>query len=307
MTKETYLAEFERHLRVGDTKRGDIIAELNTHLEELSSNEHPETVLGDPKPLATRYNRTHIGFFSSDARIAATPFAIAALNLAFMIILRTLPDRWNAASNAPPLPDASAYAFIVMVLVPIAAALLIGRALARTDRPWQRIKAAMLWAFSAIAFMEIVGPFVVNAIANAPHPTTYDSSAFPTNFYTAVVGPLAIAILYSLFLGAIAVFTVIAIQAPLLRTHNTAAKFEGLLYGFIALIVFVVSLGLSEFLAPYDLVPPEARPPYPDPVRIWNDLFETPIATIVVTSAVFWKLARRLRKGSPRRTPIGPR
>lgn len=297
MNQAQYLTEFEKYLRVGEPKRSEIIAELQTHIDELHGD---PTALGGPTQLAETYNRTHVGFFSSGARIATTPFVITALNLIFAIVLRTLPDRWGSESNALPLPDASAYAFILIVLVPIAAALLIGRALAITDRPWQHLRTAMLWTFIAIACMEIVGPFIVSTIANAPHTTMYDSAVYPTNVYTIVVGPLIIATLYTLFLAAIAVFTVIAIQAPLIRTHKSAAKFEGLLYGFITLIVFFVSLGLSEFLAPYDLVPADQRPPYPHPLRIWNDLFETPIAALVVTGVVFSLFARTLRRNSRR-------
>ncbi|MBI4093120.1 MAG: hypothetical protein HY420_04320 [Candidatus Kerfeldbacteria bacterium] len=293
MNDEQYLTEFERHLRVGEPKRGEIIAELKTHLDEIDGGD-PFTALGDPRELTRKYNRTHIGFFSTSTRLFITPFAIVTINLIVTIILRVLPDRWNNTPNTPPLPDASVFGFMLIVVIPVAAALLFGRALAKTLRSWQLLRLTMVWTFVAILVMEVSGPFLVQLIASSDYSPLYDSMA-SLSIYSAVVGPLIVAVLYTLFLAAIAVFTIIAFQAPLVRATEKTAKFEWLIYGFITLVVFFVSMGLSEFLAPYDLVPLDQRPPYPNPTRIWNDFFETPLAALITAGLVGWSLFRRLR------------
>lgn len=64
MTNEQFLITFERHLNVGGPQREEIIAELNSHLKEQS----PEK-LGDPKELARKSNRVHIGWLSSFSQL----------------------------------------------------------------------------------------------------------------------------------------------------------------------------------------------------------------------------------------------
>ncbi len=60
MTNEQFLTTFQHHLNVGGPQRDEIIAEITNHLEE----ESPEK-LGDPKKLASKSNRVHLGFISS--------------------------------------------------------------------------------------------------------------------------------------------------------------------------------------------------------------------------------------------------
>ncbi len=67
MTKDTFFKNFEHHLLVGSPKREEILAELKTHMGELESDD--SAVLGNPKVLAWQYNRTHIGFLGSHAKM----------------------------------------------------------------------------------------------------------------------------------------------------------------------------------------------------------------------------------------------
>lgn len=69
MTRGAFFAQFERHLLVGKPKREEIIAELQSHLAELSKSADPSVAIGDPKQLAREYNRTHLGFFSTWLRL----------------------------------------------------------------------------------------------------------------------------------------------------------------------------------------------------------------------------------------------
>jgi hypothetical protein len=64
MTNEQFLTTFQHHLNVGGQQREEIIAEVKSHLEE----EGPEKI-GDPKLLAQKSNRVHLGFFSSFAKL----------------------------------------------------------------------------------------------------------------------------------------------------------------------------------------------------------------------------------------------
>ncbi len=90
MTREEYLAQFERHLIVGEPKRNELIAELSTHLDELTDHDDALTIIGNPKRLADKYGRTHIGFFRTWRRLLITPVvtavALAALELGMQAI-----------------------------------------------------------------------------------------------------------------------------------------------------------------------------------------------------------------------------
>jgi hypothetical protein len=60
MTNNQFLTAFQHHLNVGGPQRDEIIAEMKSHLEEEGTKK-----LGDPKMLAQKSNRVHLGFFSS--------------------------------------------------------------------------------------------------------------------------------------------------------------------------------------------------------------------------------------------------
>jgi len=60
MTNEQFLTTFQTHLNVGGPERDEIIAEMKSHLEEEMAEK-----LGDPKQLAEKSNRVHLGLFSS--------------------------------------------------------------------------------------------------------------------------------------------------------------------------------------------------------------------------------------------------
>lgn len=64
MTPHQYLATFEQHLRVGEPKRGELLAELQDHL-----NENNILHSDNPTLLAEKYNNTHLGIFSSWKRL----------------------------------------------------------------------------------------------------------------------------------------------------------------------------------------------------------------------------------------------
>lgn len=147
MNFNQYVTEFEHHLRVGEPKRSEIIAELNTHLDELSQNESPEAALGDPRTLAAKYNRIHIGFFSSPLRIAISLLAV------FIFLESANEYNWFLMNRLfYSTADLQLYGVILFdafVMLPSILLILIGRAAARTQRPARSLALAGAIVFSS--------------------------------------------------------------------------------------------------------------------------------------------------------------
>lgn len=77
---EQWMDDFQRTLLVDEPKRSEILAELRQHAQAKA--------LGEPKRIAREYNRTHIGFFSSNIRMLLVP----AFFCAVLVVLNML---WN--------------------------------------------------------------------------------------------------------------------------------------------------------------------------------------------------------------------
>lgn len=96
MRTAEYLETFEKHLRVGEPKRSELLAEIRSHLNELGQNDDVEQTLGDPKKLSCKLNRTHIGFWYSEFHfyivIVGVSFAFLFGHLGIMNYLRLRPE-----------------------------------------------------------------------------------------------------------------------------------------------------------------------------------------------------------------------
>jgi hypothetical protein len=86
MTQQEFLTTFTKHLYVGGAKRVELIHELQTHLDELESNESPETHLGNPRNLARTYNHEHLGLLSSIGFMYSMPSIVALLAMSWLAV-----------------------------------------------------------------------------------------------------------------------------------------------------------------------------------------------------------------------------
>lgn len=85
MTHQEFLSLFTKHLYVGGAKRVELIDELRTHLEELHTNESAEEKIGNPRQLARRYNREHLGLLGSVGFMYSLPIIAALLAMSWLI------------------------------------------------------------------------------------------------------------------------------------------------------------------------------------------------------------------------------
>lgn len=99
MTNVQFHKLFRDHLRIGEPARSSVLAEMQTHLNELDKNADPVQVLGRPKDLAHASNRTHIGFLSSRFRLFFVPwvFSIFVTGFQYLSLGRDLSSVSNLA------------------------------------------------------------------------------------------------------------------------------------------------------------------------------------------------------------------
>jgi hypothetical protein len=191
------------------------------------------------------------------------------------------------------MPMADGFFSAMHLLVPFVLAMFIGLSLSRIRRPWPELRSATL--MTALAAW-VVGSCSELMLAYV-RPTTTVNAVFgiePT-FWQTIVGPAFLALLLAAVLAATCIMTIVTIQSTAIA-RRSFRTFQKTLVIVVTFLTFFVSLAFSEFLAPYDTWPVEMRPPYPDLSRIANDLFETPIAALLITGTVLWLLARRIDK-----------
>lgn len=134
---------------VGEPKRGEIIAELKTHLDDLN-NKNPST-LGEPKQLAKQYNQAHLGIFYDPRRLLWAPALI------WLTMLLSIFGSYYAGfslmrdgETTPARPDLTVTNVLFTTLIPVAAfliGLLIIHSLSRFENSNK-----MIWKMAAILF-----------------------------------------------------------------------------------------------------------------------------------------------------------
>lgn len=133
--QEHYLTEFTKHLRVAEPKRGEILAELKTHLDELDDGTDPVTQLGHPTKLANKYNQAHLGIFSSPFTILITPFIAWALIVYARIWAFRAEYLYNG--NGPFMQLGQYLPMLIAVVTVIGLSALVIGSLAMQHRPWK--------------------------------------------------------------------------------------------------------------------------------------------------------------------------
>lgn len=156
MNTETFFQQFKRHLLVAEPKQSEIIRELRQHGEQQ---------LGDPKQLAKRYNRTHLGIFCTPLRLTLIPVLGWAVFVGLLIWgLKFEQFRWEIRTaerfyhpNGFPLRstilDIPNYVFLLTIIMLF---LLATRTLARYQRLLYPIM-AMAFSFFLAGTMVMIG------------------------------------------------------------------------------------------------------------------------------------------------------
>ncbi len=139
MNSVKYISIFERHLLVGEPKRGEILAELSQHIKELKPDADIIASIGNPNQLARTYNRTHIGLLHSRVLLFLMPLVSIFLAYASAIIAHRLewvciPNSYGGCST--PLTIVPFFALAgLLIMICIA----IGRALTRMYKRGQNM------------------------------------------------------------------------------------------------------------------------------------------------------------------------
>lgn len=147
MTREQFLATFQKHLRVAEPKRSEIITELQTHLDDVGSNLRE---LGDPGRLARHYDATHVGPWAAGPWLYMTPV---------LLILGFLPVRYTLMSilSYHRYWDSTAPFFYLQFLMPFIGALVTGLSLARMKQPGRHAIVLIVLTFLTINTVGLIG------------------------------------------------------------------------------------------------------------------------------------------------------
>lgn len=227
MTRAEYLTQFERHLRVAEPKRGEIIAEIVTHLDEVDGG---PKALGDPKTLAKRFNRTHIGMLGNRFMFHALPL------VAVIIILIDKLSGIPALRAGRLTYNESMLGFFFPILLAIP----YGMAMRRMFRPIRDVVAVV---FTTFAFATICG-------------IAYGIIAKPWSFYHMSLADMvtlsAITTTFSMLLAVAVACLAMLLAHPFddlrLLSHNASIVVSGIVsFGMLILFIPVVLFaGMSE-------------------------------------------------------------
>lgn len=238
MTREYFITEFERHLRVAEPKWGEIIAELKTHIDELPDDNQPAIALGDPKQLAARYNRTHVGWlteFRMALLIIVATFVPLFIHQYFIDILRTRYLTFNEAS-------ASSYFLFTLsgnlgMVFPLILAVWIGLTIQRMHRPIQA-----LFRITAIALLCSIAASIISG---------FDGWLFYTELPIVFRVPFSGQLLNSLLIGffrLVPYFIMCTLSAVLFGTvpgdhkkQRSFLKFQLLIATFFVMVAYIVT------------------------------------------------------------------
>lgn len=294
MTKTGYITDFERHLRVAEPKRNEILAELKTHLEEA---ENPK-ILGNPKRLARSYNRTHIGLLFSPLRIhLAIIFIAFAFSLAHLLTIAYLVTGQELTGSTPPelLRDVlNSFGFMASLLL----TLYIGVTIVRMYRGHIVLLDAMV-----TTYLTIFGLNLLSQVQESHSPYYYAPPTLGSLIFGATLSALAV-----LFWLAIpAMLTVLFVSAPPKMDDSNIRyklRLETALSVFGIIVTFFLVNSFTASLIPYQMLPSDVLPTSGSAYRMISDFLHGPTIGIITTGIVAYLLGRRLlhrRRTLPKR------
>lgn len=243
MTKQEYIAEFEKHLRVAEPKRGEILVELNAHLDELESSADITEVMGKPNELAGKYGRVHIGFFYKPWRL----FTIPVITFFLITCASFFIENPRAA-----LPNLSLAGYVVwQVGIMVKAMILIGGGIVlphlfvRFFRPKK-----LFHMFSAITIVALMSMRLLDISIRGSH------GVFPASvgdyFLELVVVSAFTLLLPALFAG-LSSISASPVWAPSVDRIRKYIAFETLLHiGTAALLGYFLILFSFSLFDPFD-------------------------------------------------------
>ncbi len=270
MTSQEFLHIFERHLRVGEPKRSEIIAELQEHLHRA------ETInrMGNPKKVALEENQIHIGFFADPWRLYLIPVALLVLQLFVKAIIASsgffqFENIWASIS------------MLGLLLVAIE----VGRVLPRTEHASNILK-RLLWISLACVLIQ---EFISQKINNYTSIATWIA---PQYRLLLILGPFINAAFATAVLFGVVVVTS-RVSQPLFSKQSglspKTVRRETIVIAVLTLLVFIVVSLLGEALAPVG----------PTRSIVWDILFGFPLAAGILAglaAVIFSKYLVRYRR-----------
>ncbi len=205
MTHEQYLKLFTRHLRVGEPKRGELVAELRHHLDELPQGANAIEALGYPIDLAGKYNRTHIGLLGSKVNLLILPWVICGFVLLQMVTSLSS-NGWQSAGDSAVGLGFWMLGSNLLLIVFFLAAVWAGISIRRMQHPGM--------ALGGLVISSLIAPIVLLTLAIylqwRHDPTTgyfgaflgdegFDSAARPFDFWYNLKNSFGISVITNIF------------------------------------------------------------------------------------------------------------
>lgn len=156
MNNQFFSTTFEKHLNVGGQQREEILAEVNSHLEEVSANK-----LGDPKKIARKSNRVHLGLLSSLRQLII--FRLILLVIFELGAQIAYPWVWNPIKNSVFVVTS-----VITSLIPTAAAIIGAFAISRMHRRWEKLLWWSLTLTIAALIFQLYNHFIAKSVFFPP-------------------------------------------------------------------------------------------------------------------------------------------
>ena len=295
MNTALFLKKFKHLLLIGGKKREEVIAEIYTHLNELKEKTDTEKSFGDPRRLAIKLNRIHIGFFSSYFRLFGFPVFLAILIVLISYINNTIQppsqsvelvvNQMTIHTSAIPF---SVISFIVWIsrdiflqILPIILAALIGRKLFETRH--SRLIFILLSTETIILSAIVVGFTDITNI----------------KYLGFILFCLGMGVLSTLFLAGVATFSFM-LSYPIMPSSKKwlyrRAWFDILLFCFAGFVSYLAALFIADSIT---------YPHFTIPVAIQGSAIAsiTPLIhrgevflPLSVIAFLFYQLQKRLRR-----------
>lgn len=295
MNSSEYIATFSNFLQTGHLQRQEIIDELKTHLDELPNGARDiDTQLGNPKLLAQKYDRVHLGIFHTPRRIYWTIFSALAFYYLNQI-LNVITGAYGPLRLSPQPPDAinawqylaNSFSNSLIFILPLVVVIVVGRVIAKMNEPWRIFKKGVVLAFAGILAINVVN-YIFERIS-------FDPLTLPGN--------LMFSVMFTIFLAIMAILVMI-VSTPIAITTkkmiHTRFSLEIIIFLSLLLLAIPFTMILTEtFLVPFDLVREEARLAMGTFARTVNDFFEGGLGaylpTVIAELALFYAFVKRFR------------
>lgn len=283
MTREQFFQSFDAYLEVSEPERREIIHELETHTDELAESTDYLTFLGNPKKLAQRYNRVHIGALYARWHILLAPVVLWVGILAINVLpsdLKALAWTSNIAGVGYYLQQFCSYLFPILFTV------YLGRILVRRKN-------------SGFEFTCLLGEAValIGAYGTA---STYQSQG---EFYELFSLGLWVGILGAIGFALVLIVSMVYAKKPVTNnsvrdTVGARLTLEVVVFLFVSFISFM-SIGLltGTIFAPYEAQ--INKPPDGTALRLINDFFDSRMIFgpwALFEAGFIWIMIKRIRK-----------